>query len=137
MRRIRSAALVVATVLALGLAAAEDAASPPADAPDAQTTPPSTQIRKEHDVEIGTAVSHALADDRRVQAMNMKVAVRNGIVTLTGRANDADEKRTAENVARGVPGVRDVENQLIVAEPGAPAPGTSMIPEVPSPPAGH
>jgi osmotically-inducible protein OsmY len=79
-------------------------------------------------------VSQALADDRRVQALNMKIAVRNGVVTLTGRANDADEKRVAEEVARRVAGVRDVENQLVVAEPGAPAPGASVIPEVPSQP---
>jgi len=138
MRRIRSAALAFVAASGIGLAAAEDVVPrAPADAPDANTTTPSTEIRKEHDVEVGTAVSHALADDRRVQAMNMKVAVRNGVVTLTGRANDADEKRTAEDVARRVPGVRAVENQLVVAEPGAPAPGASMIPEVPSPPAEH
>jgi hypothetical protein len=129
------AALVFATTCAVDFAMADDDGPPSrAAAPDAGTTPPSTEIRTQRDEQIATAVSHALADDRRVNAMNVKVAVRHGVVTLTGRANDADEQRAAEDLARRVPGVRDVENRLVVAEPGAPAPGTSMIPEVPSPP---
>jgi osmotically-inducible protein OsmY len=109
----------------VAVAGADDLARPDA-------TPPSTELRKSGDEQVGTAVSQALADDRRVHAMNMKVAVRDGVVTLTGRANDADEHRAAEEVARAVPGVRDVENRLVVAEPGAPEPGASMIPEVPA-----
>ena len=139
LRRLSDASRLVAAALAFTAASgvgsiAADEAGPAAavDAPSATT--PSTEIRKEHDVDLGTAVSQALADDRRVQALNMKIAVRNGVVTLTGRANDADEKRVAEEVARRVAAVRDVENQLVVAEPGAPAPGASVIPEVPSQP---
>ena len=102
---------------------------------EAPLTTPTTELRKERDEQLATAVSYALADDRRVHAMQMKVAVRGGIVTLTGSATDADERRAAEDVARGVAGVRDVENQLVVVERGTPEPGTSAIPEVPPPPA--
>ena len=102
-----------------------------AETPD---TPPSTVLRHEGDEQLGTAVSKALADDTRVHAMNMKVVVRNAVVTLTGKANDDKERRAAEEVARRVSGVRDVENRLVVADHGDPEPGTSMIPEVPSPP---
>lgn len=124
----------VVALSAVALAASGDDARPATtDAPEA-TTPPSTEIRKPQDEQVATAVSHALADDRRVHAMNVKVAVRDGVVTLTGRANDADEQRAAEEVARSVAGVREVENRLVVAEPGAPAPGASMIPELPKPP---
>ena len=107
-----------------------------ADTPPAasEPTPPSTLLRTEGDEEIGTAVSKALADDTRVQAMNIKVAVKHGVVTLTGRANDEKERRAAEDVARRVADVRDVQNQLVVADHGAPEPGTSMIPDVPSSP---
>jgi hypothetical protein len=125
------AALAV-TATTVRVTAAADAPSGQVDAPDARPATPSTELRVERDEEIATAVSHALADDSRVRAMNVKVAVRHGVVTLTGKANDADEKRATEEVARAVRGVRDVDNQLVAAEPGAPAPGASVIPEVPS-----
>jgi osmotically-inducible protein OsmY len=65
--------------------------------------------------------------------MQVKVAVHEGTVTLTGTAKDLDEKEAAEKVVRRVPGVRAVENQIKLVEPGAPAPGASVIPEVPAP----
>jgi hyperosmotically inducible protein len=132
----RSVTLVFAATFAVALASAEDGMPPVAGrGSEAPVTPPSTEVRIERDEQISTAVGYALADDRRVHAMQMKVAVRRGVVTLTGSATDADEKRAAEAVVRGVAGVRDVENQLVVVERGTPEPGTSAIPEVPSPPA--
>jgi osmotically-inducible protein OsmY len=128
-----NAALVLVATATPCLAA--DEADTPASGAAAPAAPPSTVLRAPGDEQIATAVSHALADDPRVQAMNMKVAVRDGVVTLTGRANDAKEHRAAEDVARRVPGVREVENRLVVPEQGAPEPGTSMIPDVPSAPA--
>jgi osmotically-inducible protein OsmY len=101
----------------------------------AQDTTPSTEIRTQRDEDIATAVSHVLADDTRVQAMNVKVAVEHGVVTLTGSANNAAERQAAEDLSRRVAGVRDVENRLVIAEKGSPAPGASVIPEVPSAPA--
>lgn len=127
--------LLIATAVALLAAASAGAETDAADSSgaEARTPTPTTQVRTQRDDDVANAVGRALADDRRVHAMNMKVAVLHGVVTLTGRAQDADEQRAAEEVARRVPGVRDVENRLAVAEPGAPEPGTSMIPEVPSP----
>jgi BON domain len=66
--------------------------------------------------------------------LKIKMTVREGVVTLTGSANDAEGKQAAETVVRRVPGVREVHNQLVVAEPGVPAPGASVIPEVPATP---
>jgi len=125
---------LVASPVVGRVAAAEEATPAPTTAPDAARTTPPTELRIEQDDAIATAVSEAMADDRRVNAMNVKVAVKHGVVTLTGRSHDGDEREAAEAIARRVRGVRDVENQLVVAEPGAPPPGASMIPEVPSPP---
>ena len=128
----RASSTSIALLAAGWLIAGSFAVHAEAGTDEAPTTTPSTHIRRQRDVDIATAVSHALADDARVHAMNVKVAVRDGVVTLTGRANNADEQRAAESVVRSVAGVRDVENRLVVAEPGAPKPGTSMIPDVPS-----
>ena len=124
---------MIATAALLLVAASAGAQTDAADSTGAHAPTPTTQLRTQRDEDMASAVGRALADDRRVHAMNMKVAVRQGVVTLTGKAQDADEQRAAEEVARRVPGVREVENRLAVAEPVAPEPGTSMIPEVPSP----
>jgi osmotically-inducible protein OsmY len=99
-----------------------------------ESTPPETRPKTDETLEA--TIAQALTDDRRVNPMQVKIAVHDGLVTLTGSAKDVAQKDAAEAIVRGVRGVRDVENRLVVAEPpGAPEPGTSVIPEVPAPPA--
>jgi hypothetical protein len=90
------------------------------------------ELRAPSDEPTEAAVAKALEDEPRVHAMKMKVAVRHGVVTLTGAAESVAEKDTAEAAVRRVSGVRDVENKLVVDQPGEPAPGASVIPEVPA-----
>jgi hyperosmotically inducible periplasmic protein len=117
--------LVLVAIFAIRVGWAADPATPP-PSPDREET------RSPRDDAIGTAVAHELAEDARVRAMKIKVAVRDGVVTLTGTATDVKEKDAAEAVVRRVQGVRDVRNQLAVEPPGAPAPGASAIPEIPA-----
>jgi len=118
------ATILLATGLVAGVARAED--TPPV------TVPPALEARPQADKDLETTIGRAIEDDPRVNAMQTKVAVKGGHVTLTGTARDVEEKEAAEALVRRVSGVRDVENQIQISRPGEPPPGTSMIPEVPA-----
>lgn len=64
------------------------------------------------DERIREDVSERLMQDGRIDASNMEVNVRNGVVTLTGTVDSRQTKRLAEEVVETVPGVTDVQVQL-------------------------
>ena len=66
------------------------------------------------DERIREDVCDRLADDPRVDASEIEVAVKDGEVTLTGSVNDRHAKRRSEDVASQISGVRDVQNLLRV-----------------------
>jgi osmotically-inducible protein OsmY len=68
------------------------------------------------DAAILTKAKAALVNDPVVSGMAINVDVHRGIVTLDGAVNGAVEKQKAEDIARGVDGVRAVENNLVVRE---------------------
>ena len=68
------------------------------------------------DTAIHTKVKAALVNDPVVSGTAINVDVNRGIVSLDGAVNGDVEKSKAENIARGVDGVRSVENNLIVRE---------------------
>ena len=127
-------ALLMAT-FAIEAALAQESPVPPVDGsvPEVVVPPGPGEPRKESDRTIEVAVGQQLSDDSRVRAMEIKAAVRDGVVTLTGSAKDVEEKDAAEAVVRRVSGVRQVENRLVVQDEGEPAPGASKIPEIPAP----
>lgn len=88
--------------------------------------------RAQTDELLATAVHEALAEDRRVDAEQVRVQANGGTVRLLGEVDTNEERAAAEEIASGVRGVRRVENQLGVAARVAPAPGTSPIPERPA-----
>ena len=61
-------------------------------------------------------VKSALASDKTAKASEINVEVNKGIVQLNGFVDTANEKAQAETVAKGVKGVKQVENNLIVKE---------------------
>jgi osmotically-inducible protein OsmY len=62
---------------------------------------------------IGDEVVLVLTADPDVDASDITVLVTDdGIVTLIGSVDDPDQSGRAEDLARGVPGVNDVRNQL-------------------------
>jgi len=67
------------------------------------------------DAWITTKVKLALLTTEGVSGTDIKVDTVLGRVTLYGRAYSAEEKAKAESVARGVEGVEDVRNLLMVA----------------------
>ena len=59
-------------------------------------------------------VKSALGSDKTTEAGEINVEVNKGIVQLNGFVDTAKEKAQAETVAKGVKGVKQVENNLIV-----------------------
>jgi osmotically-inducible protein OsmY len=64
------------------------------------------------DDDLQVAVAVALGRDPRTRAVQPRVRVDRGRVTLIGRASDAPTRAAAGAVAAAVPGVRGVANQL-------------------------
>jgi osmotically-inducible protein OsmY len=67
------------------------------------------------DTELFGAARTALDRHPGVPA-TIHVHIENGIATLTGTARVASERTTAVNVVRGVRGVVDVVNKVVVAQ---------------------
>lgn len=66
------------------------------------------------DPDIATSVKTALLYDPAADAYQVDVSSKGGVVRLTGSVDSWAEKRLAERLARGVRGVRHVENQIAV-----------------------
>lgn len=105
----------VAAILALTFALASAVASP-AESPPVPT---------KDDTAMATEIEHRLSADKTVNAQTIKIDVRAGRVTLSGRAADEDAKSRAGKLAAAVPGVVDVQNVIVVSE----SPGSPSIPE--------
>jgi hyperosmotically inducible periplasmic protein len=66
------------------------------------------------DTAIHTKVKTALLNDPIVHGTEIAVQVDRGVVSLSGAVNGDVEKRKAEEITRGVDGVRGVENNIMV-----------------------
>jgi len=80
------------------------------------------------DTDLDAAVGLALATDERTRKVSPSITVRSllGTVHLAGRVPSAEIKAAAEEIVRGVPGVRGVVNLLEV--PPAPKPVGDPLP---------
>lgn len=70
------------------------------------------------DATISTRVKMALADDPNVSAMDVKVDTYQGRVQLSGFVDSRDQASRAAELARQVPGVQAVKNDLRVKPRG-------------------
>jgi hyperosmotically inducible periplasmic protein len=68
------------------------------------------------DTAIHTKVKAALVNDPVVSGTAINVDVDRGVVTLGGAVNGDVEKRKAEEIVRGVNGVRSVQNNIVVRQ---------------------
>lgn len=94
-------ALTLALVGTLGVAACST------------TQPVSEQI---DDAGITTQVKARLIADPEVAGMNIDVDTHEGVVTLSGRVENADQSREAQKLAALTDGVRRVINNLKVGD---------------------
>jgi len=66
------------------------------------------------DAGITTLIKSRFAENKQVDALAISVETLNGVVMLSGFAKNATEKVTAENIARGVNGVKSVRNEIAI-----------------------
>lgn len=73
--------------------------------------------KSNHDEQIKEDVSQALYHDPALDASEIEVLVKDGIVILNGTVITRDAKRRAEYCAEKARGVEDVQNQLKLQRP--------------------
>ena len=66
------------------------------------------------DATITAQIAAGLAKDAELSALKINVDTKAGAVTLSGPAASLAAKERASSIAKAVPGVRDVNNQLTV-----------------------
>lgn len=54
--------------------------------------------------------------DRSLSPFDIKTAAQDGVVTLSGAVGDEQAKQRAEEIARGISGVKQVVNQLVIVD---------------------
>jgi osmotically-inducible protein OsmY len=69
------------------------------------------------DTTITTRVKTRFAEDKEVSAMRIQVETLNGTVQLSGFADSEAERARAADIARNVPDVKNVRNNIIVKPP--------------------
>jgi osmotically-inducible protein OsmY len=69
------------------------------------------------DAAIATRVKTRFAEDSGVSAMRIQVESLNGTVQLAGFATSQGEKDRAGQIARGVPEVKELRNNILVRSP--------------------
>jgi hypothetical protein len=72
------------------------------------------------DERIREEICERLSDDPRIDASDVSVEVREGVVTLEGSIQDRGQKYRIEDIADSCSGVKDVQNGLRVALSGSP-----------------
>lgn len=78
----------------------------------AESPPSSTPGQVFDDTVITTKVKAAFVEDKIVSALRVNVTSNNGVVQLSGFANSMQESSRAADVARAIPGVKDVKNDI-------------------------
>jgi osmotically-inducible protein OsmY len=68
--------------------------------------------REYDDMRIRKNVTDRLAEDTDLDSSDIEVGVDNGAVTLSGSVDSLWDKRRAEDIAKSVPGIRGVNNEL-------------------------
>jgi hypothetical protein len=83
--------------------------APPAPAPAKAPQPDPNQA-------LAAKVKQALEAERRVNAQGLEVSAKDGVVSLFGTVDSQEEGAQAGRTAAAVPGVRSVENRLVIVK---------------------
>ncbi|HZZ12937.1 MAG TPA: BON domain-containing protein [Paraburkholderia sp.] len=113
--------LLKALGIALCVATASSAYAQSSDAMAATDTTmaaPSAKTMKKSDRQLGLSVRKALSKAQGFDVSNVFVKSRGGAVTLTGSVPDGAQIPQAEEVAKGVAGVKSVSNKLTIGTQG-------------------
>ena len=108
--------LVLTALVAYPAVTAAQSAPAPATTP-ASTTDPQSGGMGVKDSWITSKTKMKLVADKRTKARQIKVETQSGVVTLRGKVASPDERAAAEEITKGVDGVKSVRNTLeIVTE---------------------
>jgi len=79
-----------------------------------KTLTPEDQKETESDINITAAIRQAVVNNESlsVNAHNVKIITRNGVVTLRGPVENEVENSKLQDIAKQTPGVMQVDNQL-------------------------
>ena len=116
MSRISRLTLIAAPLLVLGAEAAiaDDTPAPAGETPTARQAN-RTPGQALDDGAITTKVKSQLIVDKATKARHISVETREGVVSLRGQVDSADERVRAVDIARNTKGVRSVDDELTVA----------------------
>lgn len=109
--------------LVVGLSAALCAA-PPADksaAPAKVEKTAAAAVPAVDDATLVKQVKEKLASTPSLKDVPINVTAKSGVVTLEGKVKNSGTKGTATRMAKSVPGVKQVNNQLEIEKAAAPA----------------
>ena len=83
------------------------------------TLTPEDQKENESDIKITADIRQAIIKDKSlsVNAQNVKIITRNGVVTLRGPVESKKESKKIKKIAKHTPGVLKVDNQLEIKAP--------------------
>ena len=82
---------------------------------DANTKTPFDQGENKVDIGITASIRKSVVDtSMSINARNVKIITKDGVVTLRGPVKTQEEKDRIEEMTRSVAGVKNVENQLEV-----------------------
>jgi len=83
------------------------------------TLTPEDQKETESDIKITAAIRQAVVKNKSlsVNAQNVKIITRNGVVTLRGPVESKKESKKIKKIAKHTPGVLKVDNQLEIKKP--------------------
>ena len=86
---------------------------------DNTTLTPEDQKENESDIKITADIRQAIIKDKSlsVDAQNVKIITRNGVVTLRGPVETKKESKKLKKIAKHTPGVLKVDNQLEIKKP--------------------
>ncbi|REG49694.1 BON domain-containing protein [Paraburkholderia sp. BL6669N2] len=104
--------------LCLAMTASAYAQASDAMAASGDMAAPSAKTVKKTDRALGLQVRKALAKAQGFDVSNVFVRARGGAVTLTGSVPDGAQIPQAEEVAKGVAGVKSVSNKLTIGTQG-------------------
>jgi hyperosmotically inducible protein len=108
--------LLLTALFAYPVVSAAQSATTPATTPAPAAEPQGGGIGVK-DSWITSKTKMKLVADKRTKARQIKVETQSGVVTLRGKVASGDERAAAEEITRGVDGVKSVRNTLeVVAE---------------------
>lgn len=90
------------------------ASEPAPAATDATTTPPSASSETVEDQNLAVQVKHTLVESGVSDALHAQIETRDGEIVIRGLARSESEKDRISRIARRVPGVAAVTNEMSV-----------------------